>query len=310
MQTQVVKVPEAPIYRKKSLWAKIKENKISYAMVAPFMILFTIFTVIPVIASCVLGFTYFNMLQWPKWIGLLNYQRLFLEDDIFLIAIKNTLIFAFVTGPLSYILCFVFAWFINELPRKLRVFMTVVFYAPSLAGSMMAIWLIVFSSDQVGYLNAFLIQYGFRTEPIYWTTNPQYMMTIAIVVQLWSSLGTSFLSFIAGFKNVDPVYYEAGAIDGIKNRFQELVYITIPGMKGIMLFGAVMQIASSFAVGTLTQELFGFPSTEYAVHTVINHIFDYGHVRYEMGYASAIAFLLTVVMVITKNVITKVLKPD
>jgi len=289
---------------------EIKLNKTSYLMVAPYFILFVIFTVIPVISSLVLSFTYFNMLEFPQWRGWMNYQRLFLEDDVFLIAIKNTLIFAFLTGPLSYFLCFIFAWFINELPKRLRTFMTLVFYAPVLSGQVYLVWQLIFNGDFYGILNSFLIHWGIISEPIQWLTDPKYNLTCVIIVQLWLSLGTSFLAFIAGFKDVDHTLYEAGAIDGIRNRFQELFYITIPMMKDKMLFGAVMQIAQSFAVGQVGMALGGFPSTNYSLHTVVTHIYDYGSIRYEMGYASAISFLLTLAMVITKNIITKLLRTD
>lgn len=274
------------------------------------MILFTVFTIIPVIASLILSFTYFNMLEFPSWRGLDNYKQLFLSDDVFLIAVKNTLIFAFLTGPLSYVLCFFFAWFINELPAKVRAFMTLVFYAPSIAGSVYTIWGFIFSGDSYGFVNGMLLKYNLISEPIQWFTNPAYNFTIVVVIQLWLSLGTSFLAFIAGFQSVSKDLYEAGAMDGIKNRFQELIKITVPAMKEKMMFGAVMQIASSFSIGAVGAALGGFPSVNYSLHTVINHIQDYGSVRYEMGYAAAIAFMLTVAMVLTKNLISKLLKPE
>ena len=295
---------------KPSLWSEIKKNKMHYFMMSPYMILFTVFTIIPVIASLILSFTYFNMLEFPSWRGLDNYKQLFLSDDVFLIAVKNTLIFAFLTGPLSYVLCFFFAWFINELPAKVRAFMTLVFYAPSIAGSVYTIWGFIFSGDSYGFVNGMLLKYNLISEPIQWFTNPEYNFTIVVVIQLWLSLGTSFLAFIAGFQSVSKDLYEAGAMDGIKNRFQELIKITVPAMKEKMMFGAVMQIASSFSIGAVGAALGGFPSVNYSLHTVINHIQDYGSVRYEMGYAAAIAFMLTVAMVLTKNLISKLLKPE
>ena len=291
-----------------SLWQKIKRGKVSYLLISPYMILFFIFTVIPVVASLLLSFTYFNMLEFPKWRGLMNYERLFLDDDIFLIAVKNTLIFAFLTGPLSYFLCFVFAWFVNELPPKIRSVMSLILYAPSISGSVYFIWEYIFSGDAYGLANGTLMKLGVLHEPIQWLQDEKYNFAIIVIVQLWLSLGTSFLAFIAGFQTIDTSIYEAGSIDGIKNRFQELFFLTIPSMKPQMLFGAVMQIALSFSVGAVAIALAGFPSKNYSLHTVIAHIYDYGTIRYEMGYASAIAFLLTVSMIITKNVITRILR--
>ena len=286
------------------------EARSSYLLIAPFMILFFVFTVIPVIAAIILSFTDFNMLQTPNFVGLDNYKALFLNDDVFMIAVKNTLIFAFVTGPLSYIACFVFAWFINELPGKLRAFMTLVFYAPSISGSAYYIWQFIFSGDRYGVVNGVMMKLGILDEPIQWLTDTDYMMMTCIIVQLWLSLGTSFLSFMAGFKTVDEDLYEAGAIDGIKNRFQEVWHLTLPQMKPQLLFGAVMQIASSFAVGAVPMALNGFPSTDYATHTIMTHIHDYGNVRYELGYACAISTVLLLFMQITNKVITRLLADD
>ena len=286
---------------------RIKADRACYFMIAPFMLLFLIFTVLPVAAAIGLSFTDFNMLQTPNFVGLDNYRTLFLNDDVFIISVKNTLILAMVTGPLSYIACYIFAWFINELPGKLRAIMTVVFYAPSISGGVLSIWTYIFSGDRLGILNSFLVRFGFIDAPIQWLTDPDYMMTCCIIVQLWLSLGTSFLSFMAGFKTVDTTLYEAGAIDGVKNRFQEVWFLTLPQMKPQLLFGAVMQIASSFAVDAIPMQLTGFPSTDYATHTIIAHVQDYGSTRFELGYACAISTVLLVVMLLVNKVVNKVL---
>ena len=286
---------------------RIVADRSCYFMITPFMIAFLLFTVIPVVAAIVLSFTDFNMLQTPNFVGFDNYKTLFLNDDVFIIAVKNTLILAMITGPLSYIACFVFAWFINELPNKLRAFMTVVFYAPSISGGVLGIWTYIFSGDRLGVLNSFLMKFGLIDAPIQWLTNTDYMMICCIIVQLWLSLGTSFLSFMAGFKTVDTTLYEAGAIDGVRNRFQEVWFLTIPQMKPQLLFGAVMQIASSFAVGSIPMALTGFPSTDYATHTVIAHVQDYGGTRFELGYACAVSTVLLLVMLLANKVVNKLL---
>src|SRR5690606_5097420 len=215
---------------------------------APYMLIFFTFTVIPVVVSMGLSFFYFNMLEMPRFVGWQNYTRLFLDDDIFIIALKNTFIFALITGPASYLACFLFAWIINELSPKIRAVMTLIFYAPSISGNVFFIWLIVFSGDSYGYLNGFLMRLGIILEPIQWLQNEDYVLTIVIIVQLWLSLGTSFLAFIAGLQNIDRTLIEAGSVDGIKNRWQELWYIVLPSMKPQLMFGAVMQITASFAV--------------------------------------------------------------
>lgn len=284
----------------------IRKNKDNYFMILPYFIFFLVFTIIPVLVAIYLSFTYFNLLQPPQFRGLFNYARLLLDDDVFLIALKNTLIFALLTGPISYLICVLFAWLINELPSKLRALMTLVFYAPSISSTLYVIWGFIFSGDSYGMVNGFLMQMGLINDPILWLTDPQYNMTILIIVQIWLSLGTSFLALIAGLQGVDRSLYEAGAIDGIRNRFQELIKITIPSIGPSLMFSAVMQISSSFAVGRLSMALAGFPSTDNSASTIVTHLLDYGNYRYEMGYACAIATVLFIMM-LTMNAFVKFL---
>ena len=279
-----------------------------YYLVAPYTILFFIFTVLPVLMSLILSFTYFNLLEFPTFIGWENYMRLFVDDKVFIIAIRNTLLLAVVTGPLSYLMAFVFAWLINELKPKLRSFMTLIFYAPSISGNVYLVWKLIFSSDIYGYANSFLMQFGIIDEPILWLQNAKYIIWIIMIVQLWMSLGVSFLAFIAGLQSVNKELYEAGAIDGIKSRWQELWHITLPQMKSQLMFGAVMQITSSLSVAEVSNQIAGFPSIEYAGHTIITHLMDYGSLRMEMGYASAIATILFLVMILANSLIKKVLR--
>lgn len=286
-------------------WSKYKDD---YLFMSPFLILFFIFTVIPVLVSIGLSFTYFNILEVPKFVGIQNYFRLLLDDEIFILSLKNTLILATITGPVSFFLCLFLAWMVNEFPPKIRAFLTLLFYAPTLSGTAYMIWQIIYSGDTYGFLNGMLMKYNITYKPIQWLTDPAYMMQSAIVVILWMSLGTSFLSFIAGFQNVDPVLYEAGSVDGVKNRWQELWFITLPSMLPQLLFGAVMSITASFGMGDLISGLFGFPSTNYALHTMVHHLQDYGNIRFEMGYASAIATILFIIMIVTNQVVQKLLR--
>lgn len=288
--------------------SELKRNKHYYLLMSPYMIIFFLFTVIPVVFSLGLSFFYFNMLEFPRFVGWQNYSRLFLNDDIFMIALKNTFMFAVITGPVSYIACFVFAWIINELTPKVRAVMTLIFYAPAISGNVFFIWLIVFSGDSYGYLNGFLMKAGFILEPIQWLLDEKYILTIVMIVQLWLSLGTSFLAFIAGLQTIDKTLVEAGAVDGIKNRWQELWFITLPSMRPQLLFGAVMQITASFAVADISIALAGFPSVNYAAHTVVTHLMDYGTIRFEMGYASAIATVLFGLMIGTNMLTQKMLR--
>ena len=289
------------------VWKEMKRNKIAYLMVAPYMLLFCIFTVLPVLLSIVLSFTNFNMLEMPDFIFLDNYITLFFDDDIFLIAVKNTFIFACIVGPASYLMSFLVAWFINELSPRIRAIVTLIFYAPSISGQVYLIWGTLFSADSYGWVNAMLLEYGFIDEEINFFQREEYAMILCIVVALWTSLGTSFLSFIAGLQGVDRALYEAGAVDGIKNRWQELYYITLPSMKPQLMFGAVMSITGAFGFGPVVDALCGFPSVNYACHTIMHHLSDYGGMRYETGYASAIATVLFIVMIGANGLVKRML---
>ena len=283
------------------------QRRAAVILLAPFTVLFLMFTVLPIISSIALSFTYFNMVDAPKFIGIDNYVRMFADDSVFFIAVKNTLIFALITGPLGYAMSFILAWMINDFGRGMRSFLTMLFYAPTLAGNVFFIWLFIFSGDSYGLVNSFLMKYGIILEPIQWLTDSKYSMGVVILVMLWLSLGAGFLSFIAGFQNLNRECFEAGAIDGIRNRWQELWYITVPQMAPQMMFAAVMTISSSFAVGYQCMELTGFPSTDYSTHTILLHILDVGTIRFDMGYASALAVILFGTMVLMWKIISSAL---
>ncbi len=289
------------------IWKEMKRNWVAYLLIAPYVVIFTLFTIVPVVLSFVISFTDFNMLQWPNFVGLENFINLFFADDIFLIAVKNTLIFAAIVGPASYLMSFLVAWFINELSPRVRSIVTLIFYAPSISGQVYMIWGTLFSGDSYGWINATLIEMNFIVEPIQFFKDADYIMPLCIVVALWTSLGHAFLSFIAGLQGVDRSLYEAGAVDGVKSRWQELWYITLPSMRPQLMFGAVMAITNSFGFGGVVDALCGFPSVDYAAHTITHHLQDYGGSRYEIGYSSAIAVVLFAMMIGANMLIKKLL---
>ena len=287
---------------------KLWHDRVSYAFLLPFAAVDITFTVLPVLASVFYSFTYNNIFEPVRWVGFENYIRLFTRDDVFLTALQNTLVFAVITGPGGYLLSFVVAWLINELSPFLRTLFVLIFYSPTIAGSVYVIFGTLFSGDIYGYVNGALINLGFITDPIEWLTDPQYIKIVIILCVLWGSMGAGFLSFVAGFKNIDKQFYEAAAIDGLRNRWQELWYVTLPMMKPQLLFGAVMSITSAFSIHEVTVALAGFPSTEYAAHTMVNHMWDYGYQRFEMGYASAIAAVLFLMMLVCRKLINLLLE--
>lgn len=298
----------------KKIKTKLNSNKWSKTdkialeiMIAPFLLVFILFMVVPVASSLVLSFFNYDMINTPKFIGLQNYFRMFVKDKVFMISIKNTLSFAVVTGPIGFMLSFMLAWMINELGPKSRTILSFLFYSPALMGNVYYIWQVMFSGDMYGYVNSLLISMGLISDPIQWFNDPQYSMKLVIIIQLWLSMGVSFLANISGLQNIDVSLYEAGAIDGIKNRWQELWYITLPSMSNILLFSAVMQIQSAFSVSAIATTLTGFPSVNYSTHTIVTHLSDVSSTRFEMGYAAAISVFLFALMALTRVVIGKLI---
>lgn len=300
---------EAKTLRKPRLWREIVRHRISYLFLAPFLLLFATFTIVPVITSFGLSMTYYNTIQPPRWIGFANYTQLFLDDDIFLLAIANTFKFALLTGPLGYFLSFMLAWLINQIPQKYRFFYTLCFYTPALtsATAMAVVWGYLFSGDRYGMINYWAMKLGIFDEPWLWLKDIHTILPVLMIVSLWMSAGVGFLAMLAGLSNVPKDLYEAAVIDGVKSRWQELWYITIPSVKPQLLFSAVLQVVASLQVFEVSMTLAGFPSTLYAGHTIMTHLYDYAFVRFEMGYASAIAVLLFLAMVGLNRFIFKIL---
>ena len=294
---------------KKSFAKSIFSDRVSMiVLLLPFITFFILFTVLPILTSVALSFTSYDMIAFPKFIGLENYRRMIVDDSAFIVTVRNTFIFSVVAGPLGFLLSFVLAWLVNEFSPRVRTILSLLFYAPSLVGNAYFIWQVVFSGDSYGYINSLLLSVGVITEPIVWLKNENFLMPIIIVVHLWQSMGISFLSNISGLQNVSRDMYEAGSIDGIRNRWQELWYITLPSMSHMLLFSAVMQIQASFSVGAIAVTLAGYPSKSNAVDMIVSYMSDVASVRYEMGYAAAIAVVLFLMMIITRAVVGKILQ--
>jgi multiple sugar transport system permease protein len=268
--------------------------------IVPYWFLFAFFIVIPVLAAIALSFTFFNSIQAPTFVGVNNYIELITLDTVFMrYVLPNTLRFAFIVGPVGYALSFIVAWMLSHLPKTPRTILAIIFYSPSLTAgvAMAAMWRIIFSGDAQGYLNAFLLDLGLIVEPIQFLQDPNLLMTIMIVVSLWSSIGVGFLAMLAGILNVDRTLYEAAYIDGIKNWIQEIIYVTIPAMKPQMIFGAVMAVVGTFQAGAIGVALSGTnPTPNYAGQLIVNHIEDFGFIRYMMGYAASVSVILLVMV--------------
>ena len=304
-----VKEKNSPLKSRRKVAAEgsFREQLPMFVMISPCILFFFVFTIIPIVSSIILSFTSYDMISSPKFVNLDNYRRLITNDTTFSVTVKNTFIFAVVSGPLGFLLAFMLAWLVNEFTPRIRALLSFMFYAPSLVGNAYFIWQVAFSGDSYGYINSLLLSFGIITEPVVWLKNATYLMPIIIIVQLWQSMGVSFLANISGLQNVSRDMYEAGAIDGIRNRWQELRYITLPSMSNMLLFSAVMQIQSSFSVSAIAITLAGYPSKSNAVDTIVSLMQDMATVRYELGYASAIAVVLFIMMVTTRLLVGKIL---
>ena len=291
--------------KKRNKIAKRENNRNGYFFVLPYALVFTIFILVPVILAVILSFTNFNAVEWPSWVGFLNYITLLTNDETFMQhVLPNTVVYAVVVGVGGYVLSFILAWALCNLTKAPRTIIAFILYSPSLAAgvAMTVLWKVIFSGDQTGLLNSWLMELGVITEPIIWLVSADYVLPIVIIIGLWSSMGIGFLSMIAGILNADESLYEAAAIDGVKNRFQEMIYVTIPQMKPQMLFAAVMAIVNAFQNGAISALLVGNPSPGYASQLIVNHIEDYGFLRYEMGYAAAVSVaLLLIVQIFSKT---------
>lgn len=285
----------------------IKEYAQGTLFILPFMVLFAVFVVIPVFVSLYISFTDYDMLQTPKFVGIDNYRTLFLDDDIFQLSVKNTLLFAVISGPIGLFASFIMAWLINRM--KFRNMYAIAFYAPSITSgiAISTVWLYIFSPNRYGLVNNALINLGIISSPILWNQDSRYILAVIILIQIWMSMGNGFLVFLAGLQNVNPEYYEAAAIDGVGTRLQELYYVTLPQMKPQLLFGCINAITSSFAVFDIAAGFAGIPSPNYAAHTIVAHLYDYAFIRFEMGYASAVGVILFLLTFVLSRIVMKVL---
>ena len=285
-----------------------REYRQGVLFVLPFMLRFLVFVLLPVVISVVLSFTSYNIIQPPSFAGLDNYKQLFLDDDVFQTCVRNTLLFAFIAGPVGLAASFILAWVINQM--KLRSLFAIAFYAPSITSgiAMSTVWLYIFSPNRYGLVNNLLIQLGFINTPILWNQDARYLLGVIILIQIWMSMGNGFLVFLAGLQNVNAEYYEAAAVDGVSGRLQQLVYITLPQMKPQLLFGCINAITASFAVFDISAGFAGVPSPNYAADTIVSHLYDFAFIRFEMGYASAIAVVLFVLTFAISRIVMHALR--
>ncbi|MFT4143927.1 MAG: sugar ABC transporter permease [Mobilitalea sp.] len=299
--------------RKASIGRREYRNRNGYIFLFPYALLFAIFILIPVVIAIGLSFTNFNAIEVPGFSGFLNYINLITKDSVFMqYVLPNTVQYALIVGPGGYVLSFIVAWALSQLTKKTRTILALILYSPSMTGgvAMMVLWKVMFSGDQTGYINSWLMKLGIIHDPIIWLVDGRYLLPIVIIIGLWSSMGVGFLAILAGILNSDETLYEAAAIDGVKNRFQEMIYITIPTMKPQMLFAAVMSIVGAFQMGIISTQLAGNPTPGYYGQLIVNHIEDYGFIRYEMGYAAAVSVVLLGIIYLFSSISKRLFHED
>jgi len=274
----------------------------AYFFIVPYFTIFFTFVIALIVISVVLSFTYYDTINFPTWVGLKNYIDLFTTDTDFMqYALPTTIKYALIIGPGGYIISFLMAWLLSQVSYKVRTVLAIILYSPSLtSGVLMAvIWKVTFSGDTRGYLNYFLLNLGFINEPIQYLQNTSMIFGIMIFVGLWSSMSVGFLAMLSGILNIDKDLYEAAYVDGMKSRWQEIFYITIPSIKPQMLFGAVMAVVGTFNAAGLASALTGaYPPPQLAGWLIVDHMNDFGFGRYEMGYASAMSVVLLMIVMI------------
>lgn len=291
-------------HSKRTRFLKLADSP--YLFVLPYASLFTLLIVLPVAVAMALSFTYFNTVQRPQFVGFQNFIDLFTSDSVFLQhAVSSTLMYAVIVGPVGYMLAFFLAWMLSQVPHRIRTLYTVIIYSPSVTGPIMmtVVWRVLFSGDRTGYANYWLLRLNIIQEPMQWLKSPELLVPIMIFIALWGSMGVGFLAMLAGLLNIDRSMYEAAYIDGIRNRWQEIFYITIPSMKPQMLFGAVMAIIGTFNASGMAATLSGgTPPPSYAGWMIVDHANDFGFTRYEMGYASAVTLVLLYIVVLFNKI--------
>lgn len=291
-----------PLVQEKDQPKRKRRFNTAYLFIGPYAIIFLIFVVLLILISFLLSFTYYDGVNMPHFVGLSNYVALFTQDLEFMqSALPNTIKYALIVGPVGYMLTFFLAWVLAQLPRRFRNVAAIILYSPSLTGSILisVVWKAMFSGDSRGYINYLLLNWGIINEPLQFLQDKTTIFVIMVFVGLWSSMGIGFLAMLSGILNTNREIYEAAYVDGMKNRFQEIVYITIPSMKPQMMFGAVMAIVGTFNSAGLASALTGAsPTPQLAGWLISDHMQDYAFSRMEMGYASSLSVVLLMLVLV------------
>lgn len=265
-----------------------------YAFISPFIIGFLCFTVIPMGASLFLSFTSYDLFTPPKWVGLDNYKAMLADDDKYWGSLKVTFYYVLAGVPLRLAFALFIAVILNRAEKGVGIYRTL-FYLPSIIGGSVAVaimWRNVFGND--GVINALLFFLGFDKK-ILWYQDPTSALWTLILLSVWQ-FGSSMLIFLAGLKNIPPMYQEAASVDGA-NRFQRFFLITLPLLSPIIFFNLVMQTISAFMTFTpayIISKGEGGPLDGTLLYSL--YLFQRAFNFFQMGYASAMAWVMLILI--------------
>ncbi|HZH63033.1 MAG TPA: sugar ABC transporter permease [Metabacillus sp.] len=278
----------------------LKQNMKGYAFISPFIIGFLAFTFIPIVASLYFSFTQYNLFASPTWIGLENYKKMFTEDPRYWQSLKVTLIYVFAGVPLRLGFALFIAMVLNTASRAVGLYRTL-FYLPSLIGGSVAVaimWRNIFGDE--GIINLLLA--FFSIPDVRWFGDPTAALWMLICLSVWQ-FGSSMLIFLAGLKGIPMTYYEAASVDGA-NFWQKFTKITLPMLSPVILFNTIMQTIAAFMTfvpAFIISKGTGGPLDGTLLYSL--YLFIQGFEFFNMGYASAMAWIMLIIVGILTAII-------
>ena len=283
---------------KKSFFTRLNEAKWSYIFVAPAVLLFFIFVVGPLITSFYWSFTEYDAIHAPKWVGLDNYKNIFFNDPRFWKSIRNTIFYTLGVIPPVVVLSLLLAIAVDQQIR-FKNFFKVIYFIPSVTSviALSVIWKWLFAGEKYGLINHILIRVGLQ--PVDWLMSPVWTLPAIMIMSIWAGLGYNMILFLAGLQTIPKTVYEAADIDGA-NVFDKFWHITLPLLKPFTVFVVIIGFITSFQVFEriyiMTQSEFGIGGVLDSALTVVAYLYDMGFRKFKMGYASALGYIIFVVV--------------
>ncbi len=290
----------------RSFCDEMHKNRSAYFMMTPFFVLFIAFTVLPVIGALPTAFTDFKLPGSAAFAGIENFRDLFIENELFISALKNTLVSFLITGLGGFVLCIFAAWLISPLGKRLKTVFAVILCLPSFLYGAFAVCGIAFGEGMESPLNSALMCLGIITSPVDWLNSTPASFLLMQLSKLWGTFGISFLVTLAGFDEAhgcceNAELYDAARIDGLSNRFGHLIFVTIPVSAPHLALAAVLQIAAALSPGSV------FTTTP-ANMTLTDYMLTMGAGEFDIGMASAVGVLITAFSLLVYFIVRKLFR--